>query len=330
MRVSHFSCIAFIVLIRYAEANESSQFWDELKVGGFSSAGITLHWDAEAEAAVNELSLLVTSNSHNRISFFSEFEIERPLAWNDNERYGRKESKLDLERLYFDYNITDKLNFRIGRFLTPSSRWNLLRAPPLVWTSSRPLATSRLFPIATNGITLHGALPINDSAFEYNFFTELSEDQQQDHYELQYEHVRGARFSIQSNSNISLSLLSFSERDNFNGSSAASYRMLGLDFATKFYDTEISGEVFQRVTSKGKEGGNGAYIQTAVPIKGNWYLITRLESLNRPNEGTFGRWVIGTTLRVNPAQMLKLEFTGGSGNQPDSPRGFIASYALFF
>jgi len=222
------------------------------------------------------------------------------------------------------------VNFRFGRFLTPNSRWNLLRAPPLVWTNSRPLATSRLFPIATNGITLHGALPFKSVAFEYKLFTELLEDQQQDNNELKFEHTRGARFSVKSDSDIGVSLLSFSEKDAFNGVSGASYRMLGLDFVTNLSGTEISGEVFQRFTSKGKEGGSGAYIQTAVPIKANWYWISRLESLNRPNEGSFERWLIGATWRIKPTQMLKLEFSGGSGDQPEAPRGFSASYALFF
>ncbi len=322
--------ILLLTFTKCVEASEDNTFYEQLKVGGFSSAAITLHRDAEAEAAINELSLLISWNNHSRLSFFSELEIERPLAWNDNERYSRKESKFDLERLYFDYNLSEKVNFRFGRFLTPNSRWNLLRAPPLVWTNSRPLATSRLFPIATNGITLHGALPLKGVAFEYKLFTELLEDQQQDNNELKFEHTRGARFSIKSQSDIGVSLLSFSERDAFNGVSGASYRMFGLDFVTNLYETEISGEVFQRFTSKGKEGGSGAYLQTAVPIKGDWYWITRLESLNRPNEGSFERWLIGATWRIKPTQMLKLEFSGGSGDQPEAPRGFSASYALFF
>lgn len=330
MKSSNIIITLLLTLSRCVGANENNTFYEQLNVGGFSSSAITLHRNAEAEAAVNELSLLISWNNIDRLSFFSELEIERPLTWNDNERYGRKESKLDLERLYFDYNISENLNFRIGRFLTPNSRWNLLRAPPLVWTSSRPLATSRLFPIATNGITLHGTVPFGNKALEYKLFTELLEDQQQDNNELLFEHVRGARFSIKSDSDIGISLLSFSERDTSDGITGASYRMLGLDFVTKLNGTEISGEVFQRFTSKGKEGGSGAYIQTAVPIKNNWYWITRLESLNRPNEGSFERWLIGATLRVKPTQLLKFEFTGGSGDQPEAPRGFSASYAFFF
>ncbi len=324
----YFTLIVFtLAFISQAGAMESVSLKDQLKIGGFTSAGITLHRDAEAEAAINEFSLLVTWSNDSRLSFFSELEVERPLAWNDNKRFGREESKPDLERLYLDYNLSESANFRIGRFLTPNSRWNLLRAPPLVWTSSRPLATSRLFPIATNGITLHGALPMKNLAFEYTLFTELLEDRQQDNNELLFEHVRGARFSLKEESDIGVSFLSFSERDAFNGVSSASYRMLGLDFITYVNKAEISGEFFQRITSKGKEGGSGAYIQTAVPITGDWYWITRLESLHRPNEGSFERWLMGATLRIEPTQLLKLEFTGGSGNQPDAPRGFVASNA---
>jgi hypothetical protein len=326
--------IAFIIvasaLLGRAEATESLALKDQFKLGGFSSAGITLHRDNQAEAAINEISFLLSWSNDSRLSFFSELEVERPLAWNDNQRFGREESKLDLERLYFDYNLSDKANFRIGRFLTPNSRWNLLRAPPLVWTSSRPLATSRLFPIATNGITLHGAIPLENTAIEYKLFTELLEDQQQDNNELLFEHVRGARISLKNEADIGISFLSFSERDRFNGVSGASYRMLGLDFVTLISKTEVSGEFFQRITSKGKDGGSGAYIQTAVPISGDWYWIARVETLQRPNEGSFERWLLGAALRVKPTQLLKFEIAGGSGNQPDAPRGLTASYAIFF
>lgn len=318
------------VMLGRVQASETVAFKDQFELGGFSSAGVTLHRDSQAEAAINEISFLLSWSNDSRWSFFSELEVERPLAWNDNQRFGREESKLDLERLYFDYNLSDKANFRIGRFLTPNSRWNLLRAPPLVWTSSRPLATSRLFPIATNGITLHGAIPLENTAIEYKLFTELLEDQQQDNNELLFEHIRGARVSLKNETDIGISFLSFSERDRFNGVSGASYRMLGLDFVTAISKTEVSGEFFQRITSKGKDGGSGGYIQTAVPIYSDWYWITRVESLQRPNEGSFERWLIGATLRVKPTQLLKFEIAGGSGDQPDAPRGLTASYAIFF
>lgn len=325
------SLVLSLMLCKPVLADEAPNWIDGFKVGGYGSAGITLHREEEAEAAINQISLLLTWAGEGRLSFFSELEIERPLAWNDDQKFSHREGHLDLERLYFDYNLSEQVNFRAGRFLTPNSRWNLLHAAPLVWTSSRPLATSRLFPTSTNGIELHGATPFKNSAFEYKVFGELLEDQELDeHDEIQFEHVRGARFSLKNQSDMGISLLSFREK----GPNSASYRMLGLDIVTNFKEIEISAEAFQRFNTKDKDGGSGAYVQTAVPLNSvgaqDWYWITRLETLQRPQEGSYERWLLGATWRVKPTQLLKLEFTGGSGHQPESPRGFAASFALFF
>jgi hypothetical protein len=314
-----------------ADDTDSKRWLEGFHFGGFASAGITAHRDAETEAAINQISLITTWNGDSRWQFFSEFELERPLAWHDDQQFSRKESHIDLERLYFDYNISAQSNLRLGRFLTPNSRWNLLRAPPLLWTSSRPLATSRLFPEGTNGLMLHGALPLNNGALEYQLFGEVLEDQEDDgDFELQFEHVKGARFSYKNQSEIGVSLLCFREKDIKNGS----YRMLGLDFVTHISDTEISGEAFQRINNQDKDGGSGAYLQTAVPLNKvglqEWYWITRLETLQRPKEASYERWLLGATWRLKPTQLLKLEFIGGSGDLPESPRGFTASFAILF
>ncbi len=323
------SLSSLLGLCKPVMAEESPNWTDAFNVGGYASAGLTLERDNEAQAALNEISLLVTWNNQSRLSFFGEFELENPLSWNDDRSFHTKQSNFDLERLYFDYNLSEKVNFRAGRFLTPNSRWNLLHAPPLVWTSTRPLATSRLFPEGTNGAMIFGALPFMNGAFEYQLFAELLEDQEQDDDELEFEHVKGARFSYKNQSDIGISLLSFREKGIDN-----SYRMLGLDFVTHVNNVEISGEAFQRFDIRNKDGGSGAYLQSAVPLNPigltNWYWITRLETLQRPNEGAAERWLVGATWRVKPTQLLKFEFTGGSGDQPESPRGFLTSFALFF
>ncbi len=337
-----FSVASLIILCKPAFADEPAKanFWSGFNLGGYSSAGITLHRDEEAEAAVNEVSLLLTWNGDSRWSFFSELELERPLSWSDDQQFSHQESQLDLERLYLDYNFSETVNLRMGRFLTPNSRWNLLHASPLVWTSTRPLSTTRLFPTATNGLMLHGSVPLNDYALDYMLFTELIEDQEDDAFDLPFEHVNGVRVALSKQWNVGVSLLSFSEKNiaAFGGQSKE-YRLLGVDFITHFGETEISGEGFARFTPSGNDGGSGAYLQSAVPFNSlglnnsgltNWFWLTRIETLQRPNEGSVERWLTGATWRVKPTQLLKLEFTGGSGNQPEAPRGFITSFAFFF
>jgi len=323
------SLASLLTLCKPVFADDAPSWTDGFRVGGYASAGITLDRSKTAQAALNEISLLTTWNGDSRWSFFSELELENPLSWNDSEQFRTNHSRLDLERFYFDYNFSEKVNFRAGRFLTPNSRWNLLHAAPLVWTSTRPLATSRLFPTGTNGAMAFGAIPFMDGAFEYKVFAELLEDQDIEEEELEFEHVRGARFSYKNQSDVGISLLSFREKN-----IDAEYYMLGLDFVTHLNNIEISGEVFQRFDKRDKDGGSGAYLQSAVPLNklglNDWYWITRLETFQRPDEGSSERWLLGATWRVKRSQLLKFEFAGGSGDQPDSPRGFLTSFALFF
>lgn len=332
-----FSVSSLILLCKpaFADAPSPDNFWSGFNLGGYSSAGITLHRDEEAEAAINEISLLLTWNGDSRWRFFSELELERPLSWRDDKQFNHKESYLDIERLYLDYNFSEKINLRVGRFLTPNSRWNLLRASPLVWTSTRPLATSRLFPTTTNGLMLHGSLPVNDYAVDYMVFSELMENHALDGSDLPFEHVFGGRAALSKQWNVGLSLLYFQEKDiaALNGQNKA-YRMVGLDFVTHLGQVEISGEGFARFTSNGQDGGSGAYLQTAVPLNklglNDWFWLTRVETLQRPYEQSVERWLVGATWRVKPTQLFKLEFAGGRGDQPEAPRGFISSFAFLF
>lgn len=326
------SVALLLVLCKAAIADEptiaNNGFFESFRVGGYASAGITLPRAETASAAINEISLFLTWENESRFKFFSELELENPLSWNENRNFHSKESYLDLERLYLDYNLSEKVNLRAGRFLTPTGHWNQLHAAPLVWTSTRPLATSRLFPIAANGVMLFGAIPTDKSAIEYAIFSELLKDQKDDGEEIKYRNVSGARIAFGQESIVGLNLMSFNEKTVFN----PSYRMLGVDFITHHKGIELSGEAFQRWDTHNEDGGNGAYLQAAVPlpIAQNWYGIVRLETFHRPDEGHQQRWLTGATWRVKPTQLLKLEFTGGSGDALESPRGFLASYAVLF
>ncbi|MDP2248150.1 MAG: hypothetical protein Q8J65_08465, partial [Nitrosomonadales bacterium] len=201
---------------------------DGFNVGGYASAGIVIPRHEQTEVAVNELSLIVTWEGDSRWKFFSELELEKPLVWREGDDFSKQESYIDLERLYFDYNLNEKLNLRAGRYLTPAGRWNLIHASPLVWTSSRPLATSRLFPKALNGVMVYGALPYRGEAFEYMVFAEMLKDQDVERDEIGFRDTLGARFTLTGKIEWGLSLLEFSEEL----PGRPRFRMIGLDFHT--------------------------------------------------------------------------------------------------
>lgn len=322
------SVVLLMMLCKVGQAAEPTRFIDGLKLGGYSSAQLTVPKDGETEAAINELSFILSWESDSRFKFLSEFEANKPLTWNDENKFNNRENSFDLERIYLDYNFSEKINIRAGRFLTPTGRWNLLHAAPLEWTTTRPIVTNRLFPNYTNGVMAFGAVPAGEGTFEYSVFVEAIEDEIDNDKDVKFDNVKGARFTFGQDSNIGLNLASFNEKTINN----PSYRLVGLDFLTHYQNIEFTGEAFKRWDNHDKDGGSGAYLQTAIPLPGltNWYGLARLETFHRPDESHSGRWLLGSTWRIKPTQVLKLEFTGGSADQPESPRGFLASFAVLF
>lgn len=314
-----------------APAQDTSAWFNGFKLGGYSSAGLNVHPGGKTDAALNEVSLILRWEGDSRFRFFGEFEVEQPLSWNQQDKFSQQDFKFDLERLYLDYNLSEQLNVRAGRFLNPAGRWNLLHAAPLVWTSTRPLATSRLFPISTNGLMLYGAKPLNNQAFEYTAFIEALQDQDEDKNEIQFKDARGARFVYSGKVSLGVTLQEFTEKSPIN----ERFRMVGLDILTQHKGWELSGEAFQRFYSNGHEGGSGAYLQGIAPLgnhgAGNgWFAVARIENFKRPAEGSSDRWLLGAAWRMAPNRILKLEYADGDEERIDSPKGFLASFAIFF
>ena len=339
--VSNFmrNILAFVILLAMvplAMAEDALDFWQGFHLGGYTSVDLHVPRTETTNLKLNEISLILTWEQNSRFKFFSELELEDPIAYDGKHGVHTKSSNLDLERLYLDYNVNEKANIRVGRFLTPAGRWNQLHASPLVWTASRPLATLRLFPSGINGAMLFGTVPVRDVGLEYQLYAEAFKDQYQDGSEIIYRDVRGGRLALNN-------LLGFSGDNpglNTLGLNFMSYRkdqpgapmcrLFGLDFLLEFNRWELSGEAYVRNTVHGADAGSGAYLQSAYLIDNNWYWITRLENLHEVDDKNAERWVLGLTKRVKPNQLLKFEFIGGSGEYEDVPRGFATSFAVMF
>lgn len=296
-------------------------------LGGYSSVGVQIHSDGKAEAALNEVSLFLNWDSHDRWRIFSELEVEKPLTWEQGHSVSDEYFYFDVERLYVDYSLSGKLNLRAGHFLTPIGRWNLIHAAPLVWTTSRPAATARLFPLGFNGVMVYGATPWNDAAIEYSAYIETLRDQTDDPGEIQYKDTRGLRLAYTGAFEAGLNYSEFQEETPGN----PHYRMLGLDFLKVVNGWEFSGEWYTRYESHDGDNSGGGYLQGVAPLGNRWYAVARLESMHRPDEETTDRWVLGATWRWKSDQVFKLEFVGGHDAYPDdTPRGFAASYSILF
>lgn len=339
MRIQLLRAVAVVIALCMSQtvvAEEAApSVEDNFKLGGYLSAGLNAHPGGKTDGALNEVGLILGWENDSRFRFLSELDVERPLTLNENGTGSGINThlgmnRLYLERIYVDYNLSDKLNLRAGRFLTPAGRWNLGHAAPLVWTTSRPLATgNQLFPVGTNGLMLYGALPLKDSeneALEYNFFVGLSKDQHTDKKDILYDDIKGARFVLSGKVSWGLSLLEFRE----SSLNSPYIRMLGVDFLVQHDDWEWSGEATQRYYSNDADGGSGAYLQGVAPIVNQWFAVARVETFKSPVTGSSERLVLGTAWRMRPGRVLKLEYVAGDNERPESPKGLLASFAILF
>ncbi len=298
----------------------------EVNVGGYSSARVQQNRHGKAEAALDEISLIFTWDNQDRVKFFAEIELENPLSWREGGAFRSNNSYLDVERLYLDYAFNDQVNLRAGRFLTPIGRWNLLHAAPLVWTTSRPVATSRLFPMALNGMMLHGSKPFDDAALEYSVFAETLKDQNEEANELRFRNARGARVVYSGLVDVGATVMEFDENDLIK----REYRMLSLDFIKSYQGWELSGEAFFRKSKHYHEDTGGAYLQGVAPLGNKWFLIGRLESFKPTLEDSVERAVVGLAWRYKDNQIFKIEYAGGHQVDPYMPAGIMTSVAILF
>lgn len=323
-----FISVASAIVMQPALADDKDTIspWDNFNFGGYSSAELNVHPGGDVEGAVNEIGILLSWENNGRFHFLTELDLDRPISFNQDDTSIGKDAYFNLERFYLDYNLSEKLNLRAGRFLTPAGRWNLVHAEPLVWTTSRPLATSRLFPTSINGLMLYGAVPMANNALEYSFYIEGLKDQIVNNQEIPFEDTKGARFTFSGKVNWGLSLLEFRE----NIPHSPEFHMIGLDFLVQRNGWEFSGEAFQRYYSNYSNGGNGAYLQGAAPLGSQWFAVARVENFKRPEEGSSARWLLGSAWRMTPSRIFKIEYVGGDEESIESSKGLLASFAILF
>jgi hypothetical protein len=297
-----------------------------IDLGGYATARANQNRHGNVAAGIDEISLILQWDNQSRLRAFAEIELEKPLQWREGGQTQSNDIALDLERLYLDYSFSDQFILRGGRFLTPIGRWNLLHASPLVWTTSRPLATTELFPQAMNGMMLHGIKPMGEGALEYSLFAEALKDQREDLYELKFRHTRGGRLLYSAALDLGVTLMAFDEKERLN----REHQLLSLDFFKSYQGWELSGEAYFRKTNNTPQSSGGAYLQLVAPLGQQWFAVGRLERLDAVDLKSRERAVVGLTWRYKKNQMFKIEYSAGEQLSPRAPNGILTSLAILF
>lgn len=300
-----------------------------LSLGGYATASYEDLQHAPSRVALDNLSLFVWWQGEGRWKFFSELDYENVLASNSAGQEG-EERYLALERLYLDYDVTDTATLRAGKFLTPIGRWNLIHATPLVWTTSRPLTTTRIFPTNVTGLMLYGTLPAVATGFEYTLYGSRGNEIRPNPGIDTFDEVFGAHATlpVSSEGQVGFSLAMFEQEDDPD----ETRQIAGLDFVWARNRYEFSAEAAYRFSEKGHlRDERGAFGQLVVPLAEKTYAVGRYE-VYQPAGATQATqlFVAGLNYRYTPAVVLKAEWIAGRNNQSGAPEGFMSSLSILF
>ena len=298
-------------------------------LGGYATVSYENLSNAPSRIALDDLSLFVWWQGEGRWKFFSELDFENIVASNSTGKEG-EDRYLAVERLYLDYDVTDTATLRAGKFLTPIGRWNLIHATPLVWTTSRPLTTTRPFPSNVTGLMLYGTLPTVANGVEYTLYASKGDEIRPNPTLDPFYEVFGAHVVVPLpiDGQIGFSFADF-EQENAPGEKK---RLAGVDFVWSRNRVEFSAEGIYRFSGNGRLWDEkGAYGQLVVPLSEKAYAVGRYEIFHPPQEAKATQlFVAGLNYRFTPAIVLKAEWDGSKNNHIAAPEGFMSSLCILF
>ena len=296
-----------------------------LTLGGYSNVELVRDEGGPVRLTFDELALFVTWDPLERVHLFSELEGEDIVTVDDDGHGGADDAEFTVERLYGDLALTDWLNVRAGKFLTPVGRWNVIHAAPLVWTTSRPLVTEQPFDPHTTGAAAFGTVETGAGAATYQLFGQFADQLDPEETPTRAERSVGARLEWAPATECSIggTYLAFLEDDRWN-------HLTGLDGLWRHGPFEVMGE-FADVAEVGGSDRWGLYLQGVAEVLPRIYLVGRYEH-ERPRRAdrTVNVFVGGAAWKPWPTLVLKAEYEAVDHPTDAAPAGFRASVAALF
>jgi len=296
-------------------------------LGGYSNVNLTREHGAPALLSLDDLSFFAIWDPHPRVHFFSELEFEDLLQVDGHGRGGTNNWNFTAERLFGDFALTDQLAVRVGKFLTPVGRWNVIHAQPLVWTTSRPLATILPFDPHTTGAMLTGWAGAPGGTVTYAAYGQVV-NQLDPSVEPQLAHrSAGARleYTAWGAWSVGASYSTFSPDEPRRQPEPRWKNLIGLDTFVRRGPVELMGEFAY------EKGQWGLYLQGVVEVLPRIFLVGRYEHYDQPAPlPPVDIGVAGLAWKPLPYLILKAEYLFSHHRAEESPPGFRSSVAVLF
>lgn len=294
----------------------------DLHFAGYGALRAQHLQQADARLDLRDLSLFVIWQPTPRWQLFSEIEAEHTFIVDDR-GVTAGDLEVDVERLYVDFTATAALTLRVGRYLSPFGRWNLIHAEPLVWTTTRPLVTQLAIPDHASGVAALLSVPLGDDTLDYTIYADDSADFDPVNGEADFEdvvapglsndfrHAGGGQLRyhfLDDRAELAASVAAFDLTEH-RGTMIA----FGIDGLLRWKRLEVAGEfAFRDNGDAAADDDYGAYAQAVLRLAGQVYGIGRAEQYHSGllDRDAF-RATLGLSWRPLPPLNLKLEYSAG-------------------
>jgi hypothetical protein len=295
-----------------------------LTLGGYTNLNLTRPDGGPATFSLDDLSFFVTWDPTPRIHLFSELELEDLVDVDDQGHRGSY--TYTTERLYGDLELSDSLGLRVGKFLTPVGRWNVIHAQPLVWTTSRPLVTEVPFDPHTTGAMLSGSLFRDQSGLTWAVYGQATDQFDRAPTAQPADRSGGGRLEYTAGGGWSVggSYLAFE-------SAGLWHHLTGLDLLWRRDRLEVMGEATAVEATRGPGPQWGLYLQAVERVLPRLYLVGRYEHFDAAiGTPDVNLGVLGLAFKPTSYVVVKGEYLFADHRAEESPPGFRISLAILF
>jgi hypothetical protein len=308
-----------------------------LTVGGFSTVAMSRFEGDRARFRFDDLDLFLFFDPTPYMHVFADLAFDQLLELDDGGHENSTNAEASVERLYGDLSVSDPLNVRFGKFLTPVGRWNQVPAEPLVWTTSRPLVTGRPFDEHVSGAALWGRTFPPGGSLTYTLYGQFldafasSSRGSSDAFDptekrSPADNSAGARldYSALKGWAIGASYFTFSRHGEWN-------HLGGFDGLWQGERWEVSGEF---LAGRGDPDGHrivGLYVQPVVQLANGVHAVGRYEYYDPgAHDPPLHLFDLGVAWRPISFLILKADYLFANRSSDFDPPGIHASVSLLF
>ena len=297
-----------------------------LTLGGYSNVNLVRDEGSPALLKLDDLSLFVIWDPLARLHIFSELEFEDLVQVDGDGQWGNPDYQFTAERLYGDLALSDAVSIRVGKFLTPVGRWNVIHAQPLVWTTSRPLVTEVPFDPHTTGAMVFGTLFPGANTLTYELYGQATNQLDPTPTSHPADRSGGGRLEYSAWPGWSIGASYLAAEDH------GAWRYLGgVDGLYQRDRFEVMGEAVVQDGEQRTDAVWGLYLQGVVETLPNLYVVGRYEHWDPWDSGRASDlFVGGLAYKPYPWLVLKAEYLAADHPVDESPPGFKSSIAILF